>query len=107
MASFVNGEEHFTHLPQQTEESNHACTTSGRIREGRDIDLGPLVGSTRGFLTKERVPMSGGLGRMEMDGDEVVPVVHVTVQNAVRRARRGRWGVMWICWWMMRKNREK
>jgi hypothetical protein len=51
------------------------------MRKGRDLDLGPLVGSTRGFRTRERVPMSGGLGGMEMDGDEEVPVVHVTVQS--------------------------
>ena len=49
MAAFVDEQEHFTYLSQQTEESNHAHTTSGRIRKGRDIDLGSLVGSTGGF----------------------------------------------------------
>jgi hypothetical protein len=81
MAAFVDGQEHFTQISQQTEESHHAYATSGRMRKGRDLDLGPLVGSTRGFRTRERVPMSGGLGGMEMDGDEEVPVVHVTVQS--------------------------
>jgi len=42
MAAFVDGQEHFTHL--SSEESNHAYTTSRRIRKGRDLDLGPLVG---------------------------------------------------------------
>ena len=78
MAAFVDGQEHFTHLSQQTEESNHTYTTSGRMRKGRDLDLGPLVGSARGFRIRERVPMSGGLGGMEMDEDEEV---HVAVQS--------------------------
>ncbi|KAG6809647.1 hypothetical protein H0H92_015408 [Tricholoma furcatifolium] len=33
-------------------------------------DLGPLVGTTRGFKTRERVPGSGGLGGVEMDDEE-------------------------------------
>jgi len=92
MAVFVDGQEHFTHLVQQTEESNHTYTTSGRMRKGRDLDLGPLVGSTRGFRTRERVPMSGGLGGMEMDGDEEVPVVQVTIQSPSphRRGTKGK-----------------
>jgi len=54
--------------------------------------------------------MSGGLGGMEIDGDEV-PVVHVTPKarvhrSAVRRARRARWRVMRICWLMMKKERR-
>jgi hypothetical protein len=93
MAAFVDGQEHFTRLSQQqTEESNHAYTRSGRILKGRDIDLGPLVGSTRGFRTKEKVPMGGGLGGMEMDRDEEVPVVHVSVQSLTpqRRSTKGK-----------------
>ena len=31
MASFIDRQEHFTHLSQQTEELNYACTTSGRM----------------------------------------------------------------------------
>lgn len=31
-----------------------------------DVDLGPLVGSERGFRTKERNPRSGGMGGVEM-----------------------------------------
>lgn len=30
------------------------------------VDLGPLVGRQRGFRTKERNPMSGGMGGVEM-----------------------------------------
>jgi len=83
----VDGQEHFMRLSQQ-----HAYTTSGRIHEGRDIDLGPLVGSTRGFRTKERVLMSGGLGGMQMDGDVEAPVVHVSVQSPTpqRRSTQGK-----------------
>ena len=68
-------------------------TRSRRIREGRDIDLGLLVGSMRGFRTREKVPMSGGLGAMEMEMD----------RDGVRRAKERRWRVMWICWLMMRR----
>lgn len=50
MAAFVDGE-----LPQD----------SGR----RNVNLGPLVGATRGFKTRERVPMSGGMSGVEMDTD--------------------------------------
>ena len=74
MAAFVDGQEHFIHLVQQNEEEHQTYAMSGRIRKGKDIDLGPLVGRTRGFRTKERVPMCGGLGGMEMDE---VPVVRV------------------------------
>lgn len=49
MAAFVDEQEHFTHLSQQTEVLNHAHTTSGRICKGREVNLGPLVGSTGGF----------------------------------------------------------
>lgn len=38
MAAFIDGPKPFAHLPQQTEESNHAYTTSGRIGKGRNID---------------------------------------------------------------------
>lgn len=30
------------------------------------VDLGPLVGSQRGFKTRERIPMSGGMSGVEM-----------------------------------------
>ena len=43
----------------------------------------------------DRVPMSGGLGGMEIDGDEV-PVVHVTVQSASpqKRSAKGKESAM-------------
>ncbi|KAG6824823.1 hypothetical protein H0H92_005696 [Tricholoma furcatifolium] len=34
------------------------------------LDLGPLVGTTRAFKTRERVPGSGDLGGVEMDDKE-------------------------------------
>lgn len=40
-----------------------------RSEEGK-VDLGPLVGATRGFKTRERVPMSGGMSGVEMDVEE-------------------------------------
>ena len=47
MAAFVDGE-----------------TKSGT--EGHHPDLGPLVGVERGFMTREKVPWSGGMGGVEM-----------------------------------------
>lgn len=35
-----------------------------------DADLGPLIGRKRGFKTRERVPLSGGLGGMEEVNEE-------------------------------------
>lgn len=35
------------------------------------IDLGPLVGTSRGFRTRERIPSSGGMSGVEMDVDDV------------------------------------
>ena len=67
MATFVDGQERLLHRLQHNEEpvlDDQPYTTSGRIRKGKDIDLGQLVGSMRGFRTKERVPMSGGMGGM-------------------------------------------
>jgi hypothetical protein len=95
MAAFVDGQEHFLHVLQHSEDhvsENQPYTTSGRMRKGKDIDLGPLVGSMRGFRTKERVPMSGGMGGMEMCGDEAdeVPVVTVRVPSPQKRNGKGK-----------------
>jgi hypothetical protein len=94
MVAFLDGQEHFNHLSQQHEESNQAYATSGQMRKGMFLDPGPLVGSTRGFRTKERVPMSGGMGGMEMDGHEEVSVVRQKPsvkgkERAVLMVRRG------------------
>jgi hypothetical protein len=55
-------------------DKHQTYATSGRIRKGKDIDLGHLVGRMRGFRTQESVPMRGRLGGMEMDE---VPIVRV------------------------------
>lgn len=52
MAAFVEGEESMAGTPNQ------------------HVDLGPLVGKTRGFKTRERVPWSGGMSGVEMDVEE-------------------------------------
>ncbi|KAG6864390.1 hypothetical protein C0991_009955 [Blastosporella zonata] len=39
----------------------------------KEIDLGPLVGTTRGFRTRERAPGSGGMGGVEMWPHEASP----------------------------------
>jgi hypothetical protein len=33
---------------------------------GKQVDLGPLVGAERGFMTREKVPLSGGTSGVEM-----------------------------------------
>ena len=84
MAAFVDGQEHFMHLIQ---DEHQTYAMSGQIRKGKDIDLGPLVGRTRGFRTKERVPMSGGLGGMEMDE---VPAVRIESPVPQKRSGKGK-----------------
>ncbi|KXN90228.1 SET domain-containing protein 3 [Leucoagaricus sp. SymC.cos] len=37
------------------------------------VDLGPLVGKERGFRTREKLPLSSGMGGVEMDVDEPIP----------------------------------
>jgi hypothetical protein len=74
MAAFVNEQEHFMRITSPRK-PRRQITHIGRVCKGRDIDLGPLVGSMKGFPTRERVPM-------RMDGD------------GVRKAKRGRWGVL-------------
>jgi hypothetical protein len=34
--------------------------------EGEQVNLGPLIGVERGFMTREKVPWSGGMGGVEM-----------------------------------------
>ena len=57
MAAFVDGE---TPVPRFVQ------TASENAMAGDSVDLGPLVGQERGFLTRERVPWSGGMGGVEM-----------------------------------------
>ena len=54
MAEFVDAEE-------EEEE--------GEEGQGEKVDLGPLIGTERGFRTRERVPWSGGMSGVEMDVD--------------------------------------
>ena len=56
------------------------------MRKGKDIDLGLLVGSTRGCRTKEDA-MSGGFGGMEMDE---VPVLIVSSPSPQKRNGKGK-----------------
>jgi len=85
MAAFVDGQEHFLRIPQHNEEcvsENQPYTVSGSMRKGKDIDLGPLVGSVRGFRANERLPMSSEMGGVEMcDGDDRDEVPVVTVRG--------------------------
>jgi hypothetical protein len=56
-----------------------------------NIDLGPLVGSSRGFKTREKVPFSGGMTRFEMVPGSV-PGINQTsdVNRATQRWPNGR-----------------
>ncbi|KAG5349945.1 hypothetical protein C0989_001160 [Termitomyces sp. Mn162] len=70
-----------------------------RIHHRRDVDLGPLVGSKRGFRTRERVPGSGGLGGVEIcddtpeedDRGEGPSRITLDVIGKTRGARGGAW----------------
>lgn len=73
----VDGQEHFTHLSQQIEESKHAYTTSGRIW----MSILERWWEYRGFRINEQALMSGRLGGLEIQGDEKVPAVHESVQS--------------------------
>lgn len=66
MAAFVDGE-----LPKDSGEGS--------------VDLGPLVGSIRGFRTREKVPMSGGMSGVEMDIESDEPVAG---PSTIRHERR-------------------
>ncbi|KAG6876632.1 hypothetical protein C0993_001714 [Termitomyces sp. T159_Od127] len=60
------------------------------VKAGADVhptrppDLGPLVGRTRGFRSRERVPGSGGLGGIEMCDDRGEGPSRITL-DAMRR----------------------
>ncbi|KAF5367560.1 hypothetical protein D9758_003644 [Tetrapyrgos nigripes] len=54
-------------LPHERRQNVAVPQNDQETKEHRPIDLGPLVGTSRGFKTRERVPGSGGLSGVEMD----------------------------------------
>ncbi|KAF4585096.1 hypothetical protein EYR40_001932 [Pleurotus pulmonarius] len=50
----------------------------------KPIDLGPLVGVERGFRTREKVPLSGGIGGVEMCPE---PALENVTMSAKRRGK--------------------
>ncbi|KAI0341008.1 hypothetical protein BDW22DRAFT_316242 [Trametopsis cervina] len=75
LAEFVDGQTPPTPAPsppsvrdERPMDDDRPTLSRSNIRRVRvDTDLGPLVGVQRGFKTRERVPMSGGMGGVEMD----------------------------------------
>lgn len=69
LAEFVDGQMPLTPAPSPPSHHPEEGLRYGHERtDGRsvDADLGPLIGVERGFRTKERVPMSGGMSGVEM-----------------------------------------
>lgn len=71
LAEFVDGSS-FIPSPQSPispslpHESRSPRDIDKGVEEEAKVDLGPLVGTERGFRTREKVPMSGGMGGVEM-----------------------------------------
>ena len=56
----------------------------------QDIDLGPLVGTSRGFRTREKVQGSGGIGGMELLPPPI-PTYHIASNGGYApRSRKGK-----------------
>lgn len=69
LAEFVDGQMPLTPAPSPPSHHHEEGLQDGHVRMGgraAEADLGPLIGVERGFLTKERVPMSGGMSGVEM-----------------------------------------
>jgi len=59
--------------------------------EEQEIDLGPLVGASRGFRTREKVKGSGGIGGMEMLPPPPIPTYHIASNEGYApRSRKGK-----------------
>ncbi|KAI0682800.1 hypothetical protein BC835DRAFT_1423971 [Cytidiella melzeri] len=78
LAEFVDGQTPPTPSPSPPSshdgrrvDDTHASTSSHRSRP--QTYLGPLIGVQRGFRTRERVPMSGGMSGVEMDARAMQP----------------------------------
>lgn len=66
MAAFVDGKYILAEVPPVEKIFEDSNKTGEEVL----VDVGPLVGRARLFRTKERLPVSGGMGRMEMALDE-------------------------------------
>ena len=54
--------------PSQFAKEKHGAKGRGKAEHAEEspIDLGPLIGTERGFRTRERIPFSGGMGGVEL-----------------------------------------
>ena len=52
--------------PNNNSLNGSATPPSALSTPGRKVDLGPLIGTKRGFRTREKVPFGGGVGGVEM-----------------------------------------
>lgn len=72
LADFVDGQTPLTpapsppSLPDDRRPEERGGNGTPRNVERSKVDLGPLLGGQRGFKTRERVPMSGGMSGVEM-----------------------------------------
>ena len=68
MAEFVDGR-----LPTSTVPlSQHPDASSTGDKRPHKVDLGPLIGAQRGFRTREKSPLNGGMNGVEMISDPPV-----------------------------------
>ncbi|KAF8644371.1 hypothetical protein AX16_008504 [Volvariella volvacea WC 439] len=72
-----------------------AAFVDGEVPSGvsRPVDLGPLIGTKRGFKTRERVPFSGGMTGVEMCEDSNDEVGDSTTETEKQVLGHGRFGV--------------
>ena len=81
MAEFVDGR---LPVPASSPPSQRTNDPSGTDSRSHRVDLGPLVGAQRGFHTREKSPLNGGMNGVEMIPDRFTgfsdrgPTVDVT-----------------------------
>ncbi|TCD62745.1 hypothetical protein EIP91_006443 [Steccherinum ochraceum] len=70
LAEFVDGTNtshpHASTTPPSASDLSPPFGPLEKERDNARVDLGPLVGKERGFRTREKVPMSGGMSGVEM-----------------------------------------
>jgi len=82
MAEFVDG-----HLPTSTAPLSQRpdASSTGDKRPHR-VDLGPLIGAQRGFHTREKSPLNGGMSGVEMiSGSSISPMDTVSASQPLSK----------------------
>ena len=87
MAEFVDGRLPTSTIPL----SQRSDTSSGGEKRPHGVDLGPLIGAQRGFRTREKSPLNGGMNGVEMIPDPSVKAGGtVSVPQPLSKGSRGR-----------------